>query len=326
MNKLVPKEQNTVSHEQIFLTNVRKELGTVADSFFKIGFELYQAQNGKYYERLGYPDMETLAEEEFGFGRSTFYGLISVYAKTCLARGENEMEQQYIGYSYSQLLAMTKNEFSPPNYKKYIAVTDSVRDVQKYIRYWREYVRKHSTYPRLTLQQWKAEQGEEIKAIPSNTQSNKQFKGQMSIEEIPSAPSKENKIEPTQTLPKEKITPPVAPTPSVQTFGPRDTAEDKKPKYEFLTRAGVRAFCADYKNWGQHCDFIGKLFTGIYSYQFKNGVRLIAATTKVIQGTGELFDFIEQPQFFIQLIPNETASVISQNQIEKFCAKYKAEL
>ena len=91
-----------------FLKWTREDLKDVTRAFFKIGFRLHEARQCKYFEALGYPDIETLAEEEFGFKRSTTYGFIQVYENTCTKYGHNTMAEQYIGYDYSKLLQLSK--------------------------------------------------------------------------------------------------------------------------------------------------------------------------------------------------------------------------
>ena len=199
---------------QTFLKWTREDIKDVTKSFFKIGFRLYEARAYNYYEALGYPDIETLAEEEFGFKRSTTYGLIQVYEKTCIKYGHNTMDEKYIGYDYSKLLELCKTKYASHSILKSIKPTDSVRDIKAYIKFWNDYSEKHSSCPDITLQEWKAQQQQEQPPALPPAPDNGQIEGQVSIDEV-------NDYKPTAPVQ----------TP-VQTFGLRDTAEEKQTKTE----------------------------------------------------------------------------------------------
>lgn len=166
-----------------FLEWTREDIKDVTKSFFKIGFRLYEARAYKYYEALGYPDIETLAEEEFGFKRSTTYGLIQVYEKTCTEYGHNSMDEKYIEYDYSKLLELCRQRYGGDEILAYIKPTDSVRDIRKYITYWNEYSQKHSVCPSITLQEWKAQQAQ-TPVLPAPETTSKQIEGQMTFDEL----------------------------------------------------------------------------------------------------------------------------------------------
>ncbi len=74
---------------QAFVRYTKEELHDVARSFFKIGFRLSEANKYRYYEELGYDNIIDLAEDIFGFKKSTAYGLMQVY-QHCKSRDKND--------------------------------------------------------------------------------------------------------------------------------------------------------------------------------------------------------------------------------------------
>ena len=326
--EMTKNEQKTaISFAKSFIRWTNEDIKDVTNSFFKIGFRLHEARACRYYEALGFPDIETLAEEEFGFKRSTTYGLIQVYEKTS-RYGHCEILPQYDGYSYSQLLELIKNPFSPPDYHRYIKSTDSVRDIQAYIRYWKEYTRKTSTYPKETLQEWKAQQAQIKPALPAPTAP---IKGQLSIvDPVPDKPQPNtniNNVAPTAEQPAE----------TVQTFGlptcaePEETetvtqSKTSKPTYNFHSRDGVRAFLKDYKNWQPYFSFIGNFFKDMFFYSLKNGVNIYACGIDTLWGNGESLETkIDEIIYFIN-DDKRKSKKITKEQFERYCAEHKDEL
>lgn len=316
--EMTKNEQKTaISFAKSFIRWTNEDIKDVTNSFFKIGFRLHEARACRYYEALGFPDIETLAEEEFGFKRSTTYGLIQVYEKTS-RYGHCEILPQYDGYSYSQLLELIKNPFSPPDYHRYIKSTDSVRDIQAYIRYWKEYTRKTSTYPKETLQEWKAQQAQIKPALPAPTAP---IKGQLSIvDPVPDKPQPNtniNNVAPTVEQPAE----------TVQTFGLPTCAktEEKTPKYNFSTRAGVREFLKDCLQWKEKECY--SPFISCHYYMLKNKRRIYVyvqrtASKNSIDGIYEVIH-----RFFIDLNQYSNVPVeITKEQFEQYCAEHKDEL
>ena len=116
-----------------FVKMVKLELQEIKQKFFSIGFRLYEAQAFKYYESLGYETIEDLAEAEFGFKRSTTYGLISVYKRFCVTDKNgikhNYLDDKYKAYSYSQLLEMQKLDSKLIDQ---VPATASVRNISEY--------------------------------------------------------------------------------------------------------------------------------------------------------------------------------------------------
>ena len=318
------EKEYTLDCAQTFLKWTREDIKDVTKSFFKIGFRLYEARAYKYYEALGYADIETLAEEEFGFKRSTTYGLIQVYEKTCSKYGHNSMDEKYIGYDYSKLLELCKPRYGGDSFLTKIKPTDSVRDIRKYLKFWNEYSQKYSGCPSITLQEWKAQQAiENVPVLPSiSSNKTKETKTQ----ETDFDTWLENQPEGTfvQGGGLDNDYKPSAP---VQTFGlptcaeTEPTAEPEKPKYNFSTRAGVREFLSDYENW----IFWGAqlYFPKTYRYSFKNGKQIYALVRRVYGADCKAVALF--PMFMISNNDWELTE-ISQNNFEKYCAEHKDEL
>ena len=101
---------------------------------------------------------------------------------------------------------------------------------------------------------------------------------------------------------------------------------NKRPKYNFSTRTGARAFLADYQNWDSKTGFLGCLFVAQYQYRFRNGMSIWGITVQGIQGNGETLDYEEKPLFFLWENECQKAALITQNQFERFCAMHHKRL
>ena len=84
MNKMITSDEKSVALE--FVGKVRGYLSDVSRSFFKIGYELHKAQEGQHFKAWGYDSLEDLAEDAFGFSKTTTYDMIKVY-DSCSAFG-----------------------------------------------------------------------------------------------------------------------------------------------------------------------------------------------------------------------------------------------
>lgn len=339
---------------QTFLKWTREDIKDVTKSFFKIGFRLYEARAYKYYEALGYADIETLAEEEFGFKRSTTYGLIQVYEKTCTKYGHNSMDEKYIGYDYSKLLELSKSIYGGDGILKRIKPTDSVRDIKQYIKFWNDYSQKYSGCPSITLQEWKAQQANTLPMLPSkptNVQPTTDilterareqahaagipfYEGEMDENFNPYVYDGNMSVEDYKLMHKhmeeDKQMEPPAP---VQTSGlptcaeTEPTIEPEKPKYNFATRAGVREFLADYLNWEWFKSPTSCFFLRVWTYTFKNGAYIYACERHIYQEAKlQLGKAESQIMYFLNAWSNDGIAEISKGQFEQYCAEHKDEL
>ena len=310
-----------------FLKWTREDIKDVTKSFFRIGFRLYEARAYKYYEALGYPDIETLAEEEFGFKRSSTYGFMQVYERVCIKHGHNTMDERYIGYDYSKLLELCKVKLAVHDILNRIKPTDSVRDIHQYVKFWNEYTSKHSTTPKITLQEWKAEQ-EKPPMLPPVLDSNPTQEGPTdTVPDEPQPDTNVNNVAPTAEQPAE----------TVQTFGLPTCAEPtqtemvakpkaNKPTYNFHSRDGVRAFLKDIKNWQTYFGFIGSFFKDMFFYTLKNGVNIYACGIDTLWGNGESLETkIDEIIYFIN-DDKRKSKKITKEQFERYCAEHKDEL
>ena len=185
LTKSKEEKQTLELFAKSFIKETNYDLQNIAKHFFIIGFRLNEAVKMDYVTALGYQNIEDLAENEFGFKRSTTYGLMQVYNHVCKLngfRGTMEMREEYNGYTYSQLLEISKMKFSCYNIKEKIALTDSVRDIQAYVRFWNEYCTKNSVTPDCNLQEWKNRQIKEPTSTPKDK--NEQIEMQISSTNI----------------------------------------------------------------------------------------------------------------------------------------------
>lgn len=309
-----------------FLKWTREDIKDVTKSFFKIGFRLYEARAYKYYEALGYPDIETLAEEEFGFKRSSTYGFMQVYERVCIKYGHNTMDEKYIGYDYTKLLELCKVKLAVDDILNRIKPTDSVRDIHQYVKFWNEYTNKHSHCPEITLQEWKVQQEKPLVILPPVSDSNPV--NEEPTDTAPDEPQTDtdvNNVAPTVEQPAE----------TVQTFGLPTCAEPEqtetvietkkeKPIYNLNARDSVRVFLKDYRNWAKGYGFHGEFIEDMYFTVLKNRVTIWALVTKTVINPATL-ESAETVTYFID-DDKRRAKMITKEQFEKYCAEHKDEL
>ncbi len=125
------------SQAQAFVRYTKMELQDVARSFFKIGFRLAEANKYRYYEELGYDNIIDLAEDVFGFKKSTAYGLMQVYHH-CKSRDKNDsaltMDKAYQDYNFSQLQEISRLKWCGGEHL--IKPTDSVAKIKQFVSAW----------------------------------------------------------------------------------------------------------------------------------------------------------------------------------------------
>ena len=304
-----------------FINRTREDIKSASKSFFLIGFRLNEANEQEYYKVLGYDSIEALAEDKFGFGRSTTYGFINVFRRFA-ERNEhgfystfmNQIKPEFKDYDYSKLVEIQKIRYIPCPIEKYIPPQSSVRAIQGYVKYYNQDPGGH----RETLPEWQKKQNKTNNSsttIP--TQANNQLAGQVKINDVvkPNEPAK--KIDTNSQ------------TQTVQTSGLPTVAEEIPTKqYDLSSRDKVREFLNDYKNWRLRRNLRDAFFLQeVYSYEFKSH-QYIYAVEQYTYGKGELQLGKAQKQVFYYLnaFAGDGFSIISKEQIEQFCAKYRGKL
>ncbi len=90
--------------EETFVKLTYEALNDIKNKFVEIGFRLREANQLKYYARLGYDSIEDLAEDLFDIKRSSVYQLIAINEKFCSSK--RWLEPRYEKFSQSQLVEM----------------------------------------------------------------------------------------------------------------------------------------------------------------------------------------------------------------------------
>lgn len=104
------------TQEESFVKMVKLELQDIKRTFVKIGFRLNEANQYRYYEKLGYSSIEELAENEFELKRTSTYNLIAIAKHFCNGMF---LSDNYKNFSYSQLIVMVKMlAYSSEPYKR----------------------------------------------------------------------------------------------------------------------------------------------------------------------------------------------------------------
>lgn len=321
MENQVIKSDESVALE--FVGRVRGYLSDVSKSFFKIGYELSKAQDGKHFKALGYESLEELSEDVFGFSKTTTYDMIKVY-KACRMYGlPSEMYECCEPYSFSQLAAMERGGFASPETliaHGLVKPTDSVRSIKKYVSYFNKYTERYSSYPKETLQEW-LELEEQRKELESAEQ--------LQLGELVEEAASEDESERSEKEWREMVT----------DFEPQDSYEDEEYEeeieeteenvsceteeeelYSFENRASVRAFMADYENWPSTSGLYW-LFTR--SYGLRNGARVYAVWSSSYEDV-ESGSMARVVRYYLST--NGIPAEVTKDQLEKYIAAHVDEL
>lgn len=134
-----------------FVKAVNEAMDDIKNRSYFIGFRLYEANRYKYYEALGYGSIEELAEAEFGFKRSTTYGLMQAFN---YAKSETPLyiADKYRGYSYTALLEMSKAKSvkylnKSQGIETILTPKVSVSKIKEVRPLWDKYITEHDALP-----------------------------------------------------------------------------------------------------------------------------------------------------------------------------------
>ena len=132
MNTYVP----AATIEEDFVNLVRLELNDIKNSFFKIGFRLREANNCKYYLKLGFQSIEDCAETLFGFGKTTTYDLMRIASLFGSKEAPMHIDEHYEGYSQSQLVLFSQVNYNQQHFITMASPSDSISTIKKAKSYW----------------------------------------------------------------------------------------------------------------------------------------------------------------------------------------------
>lgn len=134
-----------------FVKAVAEAMTDISNRAYFIGFRLDEANRYKYYETLGYASIADLAEAEFGFKRSTTYGLMQAFN---YAKSETPfyIADEYKGYSYTALLEMSKAKRikwlnKSHGIEKILTPKVSVSKIKGVRPLWDKWVTEHGNLP-----------------------------------------------------------------------------------------------------------------------------------------------------------------------------------
>lgn len=122
--------------EEDFVNLVKLELDDIKRTFFKIGFRLREANNEKYYLKLGFDSIEECAEALFGFGKTTTYDLMRIASLFRNDKAHMQLDPRYEGYSQSQLVLFSQINLSPKQFIDMANPSDSIANLKKAKSYW----------------------------------------------------------------------------------------------------------------------------------------------------------------------------------------------
>lgn len=149
MNDLIQKESFIPGKtlEEDFVNLVKIELNDIKRSFFKIGFRLREANNNRYYEKLGFKNISECAEALFGFKKSTTYELMDIAFWFRSKESPMCIDPKYQDYNQSQLTLFNSIKYARDSFIKMSSPTDSIEKLRKAKSYWNKLQRgKLNTY------------------------------------------------------------------------------------------------------------------------------------------------------------------------------------
>lgn len=146
--KVKASDETQLVYATGFLKAVNDAIDDIKHRSYFIGFRLDEANRCKYYEALGYANIEELAEAEFGFKRSTTYGLMQAFN---YAKSETPLyiADKFRGYSYTALLEMSKAKTirGSGGIEKILTPKDSVSKIKEVRPLWNKYLEDNGTLP-----------------------------------------------------------------------------------------------------------------------------------------------------------------------------------
>lgn len=134
MRSVIEKNDSemVLAYAESFIEQTRLDLKVIEQSFFKIGFRLNEAVDNNYVQALGYQDIYELAEDQFGFRKTTTKNLMEVnrtYSTGCYGRPSMELADDFKGFSQTQLVEMLP---LGPWSRQNIPTTFTARDIRDY--------------------------------------------------------------------------------------------------------------------------------------------------------------------------------------------------
>lgn len=136
MSYLSPRNNET--YAEAFVREVYNDLKDIKRSFIKIGFRLNEANQNGYFKELGYNSIIELAEDKFGFKKSTTYDLIQIWQFAHDKNSLMDIDERFDKYSQRQLVEMSRSKHSEQNWRlsSIIPETASKEDIRKVIAEW----------------------------------------------------------------------------------------------------------------------------------------------------------------------------------------------
>lgn len=107
MNPVVAPSKEKVMAYKKDIALIKKELDKVESSTLNIALAIHRIYSTKSYELVDYKNICELAKDMFGFSKSTCYNFINIVEKFGIeSNGVWHIDEQYKGFTYSQLLAL----------------------------------------------------------------------------------------------------------------------------------------------------------------------------------------------------------------------------
>ena len=123
--------------EEDFVNLVKLELNDIRNTFFKIGFRLREANENRYYKKLGYSSIEECAEALFGFKKTTTYDLMAIAGRFYDRKAPMALAEPYRKFNQSQLVLLSGLMTASEDFIKMTSSEDSIEKIKKAKKYWK---------------------------------------------------------------------------------------------------------------------------------------------------------------------------------------------
>ncbi len=134
MNSLTYSPAPTVEEDFVNLVNL--ELNDIKHTFFKIGFRLLEANNYKYYKKLGFKSIVECAETLFGFKKTTTYDLMNVALLFKDEKAPMRIDERYDKFSQSQLVLFSNIKHIRGRFVSLCNPSDSIEKLRRAKKVW----------------------------------------------------------------------------------------------------------------------------------------------------------------------------------------------
>ncbi len=141
MGEFIRKPTGELAFAYDFIKYTKLEIDDIKHTFFKIGFRLNEAEEFKYYAKLGYEDIFALSKAEFGFEKTTTKNLMAInrafsnkHVNGSVVSYSMSIADVYDKYSQTQLVEMLPLTVHERHFIPADMTVSEIRDYKKALK------------------------------------------------------------------------------------------------------------------------------------------------------------------------------------------------